>query len=118
MEDRWIVLTTYADINEANEAARILKAAGIKYVIDWDSTEQTMWDLSDEEARWISLDVREEHYEKAAELLELEPQTVESFYEEQAYNEEVLEQRRKRGLVVWGSILTGVIILKVILELI
>ncbi|RMG22214.1 MAG: hypothetical protein D6730_16940 [Bacteroidetes bacterium] len=118
MQDRWIILTTYYDIRDANEDADKLNLAGIRcQVVTYDAG-HALFPLEDEE-QWIGLEVQEDDYEAAADLLDLRPHTVESIYEEVPVAPNAGAERRKRNrrLWIWSGIVLGAILLRLMMEL-
>jgi len=114
MDDRWIALSTYAEMRDVNADADFLKSMGIDCKVSWNEPEQAFFVVPDHRDHWILLKVHEDDYEEAAEILELEPYTIETIYSE--HHTPAREGKRKRGLLFWGSIFSAIIVLKLLVD--
>ena len=114
MEERWIILASYARIPEANQDADTLKEEGVNCQIIVGEPGRTL-SMGDSEDPWIYLEVLEVDFELAADILELEPSTIEDF-DEFAPNPEK-ESRRRSGLYFWGGLFSLLILARLLSEL-
>jgi hypothetical protein len=115
MEETWLIIASYPDAREANYAADVLKAEGIPCHTIMDERGGFLFGGSKEED-WIYLEVREEDYEEAADLLQIDPPTIDEIEADFA-PERVPDSRKTNRLMLWGGLFTGFILLRLLAEL-
>lgn len=114
MQERWIILTTYTDIRLANADADLLKLSGIPCHVTWNDPDKALFLFNDEVEDWVSLEVREEDYETAADFLELEAHTVETISFDPTPPSQL--SKRKRNLLWLSGLFTAIVLLRVLSE--
>ena len=115
MEERWIIISSYKKLIEANQDADTLKASGIDcHIILGEPEKAFVFDDGDE---WIYLEVQEEDYDDAAEILELETSTFEKLEEGFEVNPR-REAKRRYGLIFWGGVFSVIIVIKLIADVV
>lgn len=114
MEENWLIIAGFSNPKEANYAAEELKSEGIDcHTIIGEGAEWMAQGV--DSANWIYLEVKEEDYDDAVEILQIDPMTIEDF--EAAYaNSETINRKRKGWLTFWAGLFSGVVILRLLAE--
>ena len=113
MYEDWIILAKFNNLPEANECAEILKEEGIDCHTTFGEPGNALFIGEDKDA-WIYLEVPEEDFEEAAEILELEPVHLEDL--DDFYENPKRETRRRDGLLLWGGIFGGIALLRILAD--
>lgn len=114
MEENWLIIAGFSNPKEANYAASELKSEGVDcHTIIGEGAEWMAGGA--DSADWIYLEVKEEDYDLAVEILQIDPMTIEEF--EASYSHHEVRDQKKRGwFTFWAGIFSGVIILRILAE--
>lgn len=120
MQERWITISSYDDIREANAHAELLKNNGINCKTILYEPDAVLF-IEPQEHDWVYLEIFEGDFEHAAELLKLEPYTLEDFErtEGATHQSEAQSQTVDRGsdMIFWGGIVSIVVVLRLLSEM-
>lgn len=112
MQEQWIILTGYADIQKANSDAGFLKSEDIPCRTVLDHPHSVLG--FDDSGEWIFIEVLAEDYEDAADLLELEPEVLEKM--DQLHEHPYRDAKRKTALYFWGGIVSAIVIFRLLAD--
>lgn len=117
MEERWITIGSYSDIRQANADADLLKTNGVHCRTNLDEPDSAFI-IERRRDDWVFLEIEERDFEEAADLLGLEPYTVDDFIQqedrEQLYAEE--RQNRRTSIFLWWGLVSIVVLIKLLAE--
>ncbi len=118
-DERWITITSYSDIRDANADADLLKSQGIHCKTVLYEPEAVLF-VEPMAHDWIFLEIYEEDFELAADVLDLEPYTVDDFERDEVANYEdakdEMEEHRSNRVLFWGGIVSLVLLIKLLVE--
>jgi hypothetical protein len=114
MEENWLIIAGFSSPKEANIAASELKAEGIDCHTVVGDGGAWMFNSNDS-ADWMYLEVREEDYDDAIEILQIDPMTIEEFEASYTKSEE-RDKKRRSWFTIWAGIFSGVIIFRLLAE--
>lgn len=118
-DERWITISSYSDIRNANDDADLLKSQGVycKTVL---YEPQAVLFVVPGVQDWVFLEIYEEDFELAADILDLEPYTVDDFEnadrEGNQLERDNMEEERSNNMLFWGGLVSLVIIIKLLIE--
>jgi len=116
MEENWLVIAGFGNIREANTVAAELKSHGIPcHTVTADGGEWMVNTLGYSETKWIYVEVREEDYDEAIDILQLDPITVEEL--QNSFVESPLRDKQRRGwLTFWAGVGVGTLVLTLLAD--
>ncbi len=114
MEENWLIIAGFSNPREANLAAEELKAQGVDCHTVIGEGGEWMVEGPDT-ADWIFLEVKEEDYDLAIDILQIDPMTIEEVEASYSFNEN-RERKRKGWFVFWTGLFSCVVILRLLAE--
>lgn len=114
MEENWLIIAGFSNPKEANYAADELKSEGVDcHTVIGEGSEWMAQGV--DSSNWIYVEVKEEDYDLAVEILEIDPLTIEEFEASYTHSEENTHKKRN-WFTLWAGIFSGIIVLRLLAE--